>query len=120
MLHCYHLFLVLHLFVSLSTFISDYAAAAPPHLHSFPTRRSSDLGSVASCAAHELTGPSPSTRLRMTAGGLRRSRALFLFFRDRKSTRLNSSHRWISYAVFCLRKKKLYQDKVVDFEFLLM
>src|SRR5437879_11415089 len=26
---------------------------------------------------------------------------------DRKSTRLNSSHRCISYAVFCLKKKKL-------------
>src|SRR5437879_10424037 len=26
--------------------------------------------------------------------------------RDRKSTRLNSSHRCISYAVFCLKKKK--------------
>src|SRR5256884_3854111 len=26
--------------------------------------------------------------------------------RDRKSTRLNSSHRYISYAVFCLKKKK--------------
>src|SRR5437763_119048 len=28
------------------------------------------------------------------------------FLRDRKSTRLNSSHRCISYAVFCLKKKK--------------
>src|SRR5207248_7751445 len=28
--------------------------------------------------------------------------------RDRKSTRLNSSHRTISYAVFCLKKKKYY------------
>src|SRR5438477_3670164 len=28
--------------------------------------------------------------------------------RDRKSTRLNSSHMSISYAVFCLKKKKLY------------
>src|SRR5437879_10360319 len=27
--------------------------------------------------------------------------------RDRKSTRLNSSHRCISYAVFCLKKKKI-------------
>src|SRR5437762_6333994 len=27
--------------------------------------------------------------------------------RDRKSTRLNSSHRCISYAVFCLKKKTL-------------
>src|SRR6266849_6308412 len=25
--------------------------------------------------------------------------------KDRKSTRLNSSHEWISYAVFCLKKK---------------
>src|SRR5437879_10250403 len=29
-----------------------------------------------------------------------------IFTRDRKSTRLNSSHRCISYAVFCLKKKK--------------
>src|SRR2546428_4061947 len=28
---------------------------------------------------------------------------------DRKSTRLNSSHDQISYAVFCLKKKKRYQ-----------
>src|SRR5207248_7975444 len=28
------------------------------------------------------------------------------FLQDRKSTRLNSSHRTISYAVFCLKKKK--------------
>src|SRR5438105_12904019 len=40
------------------------------------------------------------------------SRAAALRFRisantqDRKSTRLNSSHEWISYAVFCLKKKK--------------
>src|SRR5438105_921924 len=30
---------------------------------------------------------------------------------DRKSTRLNSSHEWISYAVFCLKKKKLRNTK---------
>src|SRR2546422_7194087 len=29
------------------------------------------------------------------------------FAEDRKSTRLNSSHGYISYAVFCLKKKKL-------------
>src|SRR2546430_5322053 len=29
-----------------------------------------------------------------------------MFFLDRKSTRLNSSHSQISYAVFCLKKKK--------------
>src|SRR5256885_8278453 len=32
--------------------------------------------------------------------------ARFSWYRDRKSTRLNSSHLVISYAVFCLKKKK--------------
>src|SRR5438105_8571812 len=32
--------------------------------------------------------------------------------RDRKSTRLNSSHEWISYAVFCLKKKK--NNKIIN------
>src|SRR5207248_6826859 len=32
-------------------------------------------------------------------------------FSDRKSTRLNSSHRTISYAVFCLKKKKKIRVK---------
>src|SRR2546430_6719840 len=31
---------------------------------------------------------------------------------DRKSTRLNSSHSQISYAVFCLKKKRTYDSKV--------
>src|SRR5690349_23600179 len=34
--------------------------------------------------------------------------------RDRKSTRLNSSHVEISYAVFCLKKKKNKHDKTVQ------
>src|SRR3712207_7683636 len=38
-------------------------------------------------------------QLRVQRGGGRRNR-------DRKSTRLNSSHANISYAVFCLKKKK--------------
>src|SRR3712207_8806348 len=33
---------------------------------------------------------------------------------DRKSTRLNSSHANISYAVFCLKKKKKYYKKSVE------
>src|SRR5207247_4405110 len=32
--------------------------------------------------------------------------------RDRKSTRLNSSHDWISYAVFCLKKKKRKNNNI--------
>src|SRR5438105_7780066 len=45
--------------------------------------------------------------LRKSAGSI----FIFAFWwladeRDRKSTRLNSSHEWISYAVFCLKKKR--------------
>src|SRR6266536_4642479 len=36
--------------------------------------------------------------------------------RDRKSTRLNSSHEWISYAVFCLKKKKFPLDTILSYE----
>src|SRR5271170_8245071 len=42
--------------------------------------------------------------LRTALGNLRGSFAVGP--EDRKSTRLNSSHEWISYAVFCLKKKK--------------
>src|SRR2546427_4833498 len=34
--------------------------------------------------------------------------------RDRKSTRLNSSHSQISYAVFCLKKKKKKKRTLID------
>src|SRR2546422_6867688 len=33
---------------------------------------------------------------------------------DRKSTRLNSSHGYISYAVFCLKKKKLTASRLAS------
>src|SRR2546428_7239884 len=35
-------------------------------------------------------------------------------YTDRKSTRLNSSHDQISYAVFCLKKKKKIKTKLVN------
>src|SRR2546430_7687770 len=35
------------------------------------------------------------------------------FRRDRKSTRLNSSHSQISYAVFCLKKKKIKTNMLI-------
>src|SRR2546422_4657317 len=38
--------------------------------------------------------------------GARVNNDLVMVSRDRKSTRLNSSHGYISYAVFCLKKKK--------------
>src|SRR2546422_7865295 len=37
---------------------------------------------------------------------------VYPFSSDRKSTRLNSSHGYISYAVFCLKKKKKQQKMV--------
>src|SRR5258708_23598085 len=40
------------------------------------------------------------------AHGYRAAHATIYERRDRKSTRLNSSHQIISYAVFCLKKKK--------------
>src|SRR3712207_7530860 len=43
----------------------------------------------------------------VTEGQLGQGRNAFLKALDRKSTRLNSSHANISYAVFCLKKKKI-------------
>src|SRR5438105_8616209 len=56
-------------------------------------------------------GSAPATIV-FTSGELindlatRRASSSLSASRDRKSTRLNSSHEWISYAVFCLKKKK--------------
>src|SRR5699024_11997506 len=86
-------------------------------LHAFPTRRSSDLdrnwewrtsrqlepqplldsgccGFHRLCHRRILVHPSPKPPRRAA-----------IDLRDRKSTRLNSSHVSISYAVFCLQKK---------------
>src|SRR5437762_10625701 len=56
--------------------------------------------------------------LRERGGLLGRRRLHFLkvlvvVHTDRKSTRLNSSHRCISYAVFCLKKKKTIQEFII-------
>src|SRR5437762_4739218 len=66
-----------------------------------------------------LDGAAPQTacgrracvRSWMSASSPRR-RATWRGVADRKSTRLNSSHRCISYAVFCLKKKKKKQNKI--------
>src|SRR3712207_7798008 len=42
------------------------------------------------------------------------AQALHSMQRDRKSTRLNSSHANISYAVFCLKKKKTILTSCID------
>src|SRR5206468_12121693 len=84
-------------------------------LHSFPTRRSSDLFATAASA----TRAAVSRALARSSIGRASSRSYFCIptrsacpgrgrvsGADRKSTRLNSSHDQISYAVFCLKKKK--------------
>src|SRR5699024_12727371 len=79
---------------------------------SFPTRRSSDLegdaqygdvglGGEAVTAGGRIEGP-PDLCLLITAVLEPETDVA----EDRKSTRLNSSHVSISYAVFCLKKKK--------------
>src|SRR5688572_31679968 len=86
----------------------------PPRSTLFPTRRSSDLRlrTEQRGAMGGATGLSRAAALRrrsrrsLESPG--RSRLLLTARRplDRKSTRLNSSHSQISYAVFCLKKKK--------------
>src|SRR5206468_11631416 len=97
---------------------------SPPHLqdlHSFPTRRSSDLSlHLPTQVAHYLAAnrgvrcdPSCILIVSGTQHGLRLCIDALLApgDADRKSTRLNSSHDQISYAVFCLKKKKKKQKK---------
>src|SRR5207245_9851432 len=96
---------------------------APPHLHSFPTRRSSDLTTLDATAPQGTVGAGgvgpiwtavlvSSTAAGFTGLGLgikavSRPKPQNCVVVDRKSTRLNSSHGSISYAVFCLKKKRL-------------
>src|SRR2546429_3404947 len=52
--------------------------------------------------------PRPTASPRRARPGRRRTAS-----RDRKSTRLNSSHGYISYAVFCLKKKKKDRQLII-------
>src|SRR5690606_41676324 len=103
---------------------SLHGHGAPRDLHSFPTRRSSDLPPEVTlhpvrssckaiwsalpsdpfpptCSAH-CAWPASSTSPKQPVSAAASPPASM---RDRKSTRLNSSHVKISYAVFCLKKK---------------
>src|SRR5204863_8483277 len=103
-----------------------YLSAHHRYLHSFPTRRSSDLlyrcsrkaisrGHRLDCISSGITD-NPGRRYSymktfttaLMAGKGRRLTSVSPKPEsplDRKSTRLNSSHVEISYAVFCLKKK---------------
>src|SRR5689334_24797018 len=91
----------------------------PRALHSFPTRRSSDLHDHGRVLAQEeqrelhraVLGVEAAHELGLALGevegvavGLGEDR--HHEEEDRKSTRVNSSHSSTSYAVFCLKKKK--------------
>src|SRR5205814_4547629 len=90
-----------------------HCSVPPRDLPSFPTRRSSDLPPV---QPHRLIGAlideSRLSDLEAILGHSFADRAVLEIAHgavgeaDRKSTRLNSSHLGISYAVFCLKKKK--------------
>src|SRR2546430_11794956 len=66
----------------------------PRELHEHPPDRR--RAHPVAAGTHRPTRPEIGRRLAIGAGAAR----------DRKSTRLNSSHSQISYAVFCLKKKK--------------
>src|SRR5690606_40941347 len=82
-------------------------------LPSFPTRRSSDLdaGGAAFCGwqsrhRSDVERREVGSRYAGRYGRGRGAESYTIGPVDRKSTRLNSSHVKISYAVFCLKKKK--------------
>src|SRR5699024_12486145 len=79
-----------------------YRPSVPPALHSFPTRRSSDLRPPAGGGRRRRDDH--SVDLEDSVPGALTSLYTDETMSDRKSTRLNSSHVSISYAVFCLKK----------------
>src|SRR5699024_12362015 len=113
------------LFPSPSLFFFFYSSRPLLDLLSFPTRRSSDLEKVSAISSILFFPHSPlnpvtllfGTRL-PSAGNISARYADFNAFVfstfccwiDRKSTRLNSSHVSISYAVFCLKKKNKHNS----------
>src|SRR5699024_12352256 len=83
----------------------------PPDLLSFPTRRSSDLLTeyfeVSLIAERSFELLIKDIMFFNVLTSHIQCMSFFKFsFKDRKSTRLNSSHVSISYAVFCLKKKR--------------
>src|SRR5207245_10389305 len=103
-------------FVSLCHLFFFHSSAAPLALLSFPTRRSSDLAAGFNFASadgeflvllFEFRNDVAAyfgARVGVPVAGGTQYAATSLR-KDRKSTRLNSSHGSISYAVFCLKKK---------------
>src|SRR2546430_7582435 len=81
----------------------------PPRSTLFPytTLFRSNSGEASSSMFHSCGEVALSSAWRVSSASV--------FCIDRKSTRLNSSHSQISYAVFCLKKKKKKQTTFVHF-----
>src|SRR5260221_10404775 len=82
-----------------------------PYTTLFRSVGSPSFGSASVCAVQVLF-------VHVDERGGRNGRAALLFRQhtDRKSTRLNSSHTVISYAVFCLKKKKKTTSAIASTE----
>src|SRR5207302_7248892 len=93
--------LSLHDALPISAVVAGQAAAA---CGADERRRRSDAGRAAAAAV--AVGHEPRTLFQQLHVLLHVELAADLRRGDRKSTRLNSSHVKISYAVFCLKKKK--------------
>src|SRR5258705_5811187 len=86
----------------------------PPRSTLFPYTplfRSRGFGVVSARGRAESQGCDGRRDQEPSRGGHRNPDSLPV--QDRKSTRLNSSHLGISYAVFCLKKKKIYLQRVI-------
>src|SRR5207248_5515630 len=80
----------------------------------FPGHRNNNLGFNNANETASLTNWWGTSIIGYSTNGLTNlfHCASFKGKRDRKSTRLNSSHRTISYAVFCLKKKKQFTNSL--------
>src|SRR5206468_12040841 len=65
----------------------------------------SDYTSVAELIAHGIANDGATAARKAFLAGVDMDMVSSLYHEDRKSTRLNSSHDQISYAVFCLKNK---------------
>src|SRR5206468_9255245 len=77
--------------------------------HSFPCIFAAKISSNTSASSPSLAAARRMPRKSFCSGCFIRKFLSWSWIGDRKSTRLNSSHDQISYAVFCLKKKKKKQ-----------
>src|SRR6266536_1686331 len=70
-----------------------------------------DLANWPMHAGADLATDDGEIRVQWCAGGPGIVTSAASYLEDRKSTRLNSSHEWSSYAVFCLKKKRTHSNR---------